>query len=175
VGTARLEHTVSTFAAYTVAVAVLCAALIATSALHLALWGTDGVRFPYPLLLVFVPLTVAHEWLHGLGFRLAGAPWSAIDFGFSVRRLTPFARCAAPLPAAGYRWSVLLPALLLGVVPAAIGLALGCFWVTVVGATMIGAAGGDLAVLWAIRAVPGPALVRDHPSKPGCLVVPVED
>jgi hypothetical protein len=34
------------------------------------------------------------------------------------------------------------------------------------------AAGGDALILWLLRGVPAGRLVRDHPSKPGCLVLP---
>jgi hypothetical protein len=71
--------------------------------------------------------------------------------------------------ATGYRISVVLPGVGLGILPAIIGVALGLGWLTVLGAVMTGAAGGDLAVLWAIRGVAADATVRDHPSKPGCL------
>jgi len=33
------------------------------------------------------------------------------------------------------------------------------------------AAGGDLLVLWVIRNVDARAMVQDHPSRAGCLVV----
>ena len=162
------EHTISTGLAYVFAIAILGGALVGCVAIHLAVWGIDGASFPYALIAIFIPLTVAHELLHGVGFRLAGVPWSGIRFGFALRRLTPFAHCKEPMPAHGYRLSVVLPALVLGLLPALAGIAAGLFWLTVVGATMVGAAGGDLAVLWAIRAVPGAATVRDHPSKVGC-------
>jgi hypothetical protein len=33
------------------------------------------------------------------------------------------------------------------------------------------AAGGDAAVLWAVRRVPGTSKVLDHPKKVGCQVL----
>ena len=36
---------------------------------------------------------------------------------------------------------------------------------------MLLAAGGDTAVLWAVRRVPGSAQVLDHPAKVGCRVL----
>jgi hypothetical protein len=36
---------------------------------------------------------------------------------------------------------------------------------------MVFVAGGDLAIIWILRRVPGRTLVRDHPSRAGCEVV----
>ncbi len=160
---------VSAAFAYLLAGALLLIALPVFLGAHVWLWGVEGIDFSWQHALALLPLTVAHEGLHGVGFLLAGAPRSQLRFGFSLKRLTPFAHCSAPMRARGYRVSVVLPGVALGLVPAILGVATGFGWLTVIGAVMIGAAGGDLAVLWAIRRVPRDVSVRDHPSKPGCL------
>jgi hypothetical protein len=76
-----------------------------------------------------------------------------------------------PLRATAYRWGTLLPGLLTGLLPAALGLATGAGAVLVLGAVLLAAAAGDALVLWAIRDVPGQARVMDHPSLPGCYVL----
>lgn len=143
------------------------------------LWGWDalragiaGVFATWLFLPVFAALVVAHEALHGVGFLLFGrAPRGALHFGIDRGTLSPFAGCRAPLSAAAYRGALLLPALLLGVVPAVAGWATGNGVLAVAGAGMIAAAGGDLLVLWIIRDVPARARVVDHPSRVGCVVV----
>jgi hypothetical protein len=75
------------------------------------------------------------------------------------------------MTARAYRTAVLLPGIILGVLPAIVGLLIGSFWLTLFGAIMVMAAGGDLAVLLAVRDVPATAIVRDHPTKPGCEVL----
>jgi hypothetical protein len=71
-----------------------------------------------------------------------------------------------------YRFMLVLPLLVLGLVPFAAGLALGSALVAKLGSLMILGAGADVAVLLALRGVPPAARVMDHPSQPGCYVLP---
>ena len=64
-----------------------------------------------------------------------------------------------------------LPGLLLGVVPGVVGLLLGQAMLLLFGCWMVVAASGDVAVLWVTRHVPPSAMVRDHPTQAGCLVL----
>ena len=122
-----------------------------------------------PALLLSILL---HEGLHALGFLLFGrAPRHAVHFGIHRATLSPFAGCRAPISARAYRAAVILPALALGVLPAAVGLATGDGFLAVWGAFMLHAAAGDLIVLWTIREVPGSAPVLDHPERVGCRVL----
>ena len=75
-------------------------------------------------------------------------------------------------------WTHGVPALALGVLPVAVGMAIGHGFLLVWGAFMLHAATGDLIVLWTIRSVPGRARVLDHPERVGCRVLaaaPQED
>ncbi|MEO8224844.1 MAG: hypothetical protein ABI661_08555, partial [Gammaproteobacteria bacterium] len=64
-----------------------------------------------------------------------------------------------------------LPAIVLGFVPAGIGLAFGLPTLTAWGLFFVLTAGGDFVVLWLIRHVSADRLVQDHPSRAGCLVL----
>ena len=122
--------------------------------------------------LVFIVGIIVHELLHAVGYIFVGkAPRSSIKYGVQWKALTPYAHCAAPLPVNAYRVAVMLPGLVLGLIPALISLSIGSFWWLVWSGIMLIGAGGDMAVLWAIRAVASEAWVRDHPSKVGCLVL----
>jgi hypothetical protein len=57
-------------------------------------------------------------------------------------------------------------------VPFVSGLALGDALVAKLGSLMVLGAGGDIAVLLALRKVPPATRVMDHPSRPGCYVLP---
>lgn len=145
---------------------------------HGLLWGGAslgrglGDLFPWAFLPAFAASVVAHEALHAAGFLLLGrAPRRAIRFGIDRRTFSPFAGCTAPLRAGAYRAAVLLPALVLGAVPVAWGLWRGVGWATLWGAFMLLCAGGDFAVLWAMRRVPSRARVLDHPERVGCRVL----
>lgn len=123
-------------------------------------------------LLIFLLSVIVHELLHAIGFRLAGGvPFNRIKFGFSWAGLAPFAHCQEPLRASAYRISVMLPGLVLGVLPGLLGVALQRPLVILWASFMLIAAGGDAAVLWAVRKVPGTAKVLDHPKKVGGQVL----
>jgi hypothetical protein len=114
----------------------------------------------------------AHEAIHGLAWALFGRlPLRRIRFGFKLMTLTPYAHALDPLPAGAYRLGALLPAILLGVVPFVAGTLIGSLPLALFGMLFILAAGGDLLVLWLIRGVDPQALVLDHPSRAGCIVL----
>ena len=124
------------------------------------------------LLLLFFGSVVVHELLHAAGFIIVGrVPRTAVSYGINWKGLAPYAHCEAAMTASAYRTSVVLPLLILGIIPAIMGLTWGNFALTLWSTTMMAAAGGDIAVLWAIRHVPGAAVVRDHPSQAGCEVL----
>lgn len=140
------------------------------------IWGADRLsasppRLPgLPLgLAVLAGVILAHELLHAAGFLVFGrAPRAAVRIGFQRRTLTPFASCSAPVTASAYRAAGLLPAAVLGGVPLLAAWAAGSGELLLLGWLMLALAGGDLAALWAMRAVPRSALVFDHPTLVGC-------
>ena len=115
---------------------------------------------------------LVHEILHALGWMLFGqVPCEAIRFGFSWRGLMPYTHCKVPLKPSAYRIGSLLPGAVTGLLPGVIGLALGSLWLTMLGAVLLGVAGGDMLVLWELRSVPSSASILDHPTKIGCEVL----
>ncbi len=136
------------------------------------LWAALEIAFRLPWFIpIFFLLIVLHEGLHAVGFASVGrVSWPEISFGVKWLTLTPYAHCGTAMPAAAYRAAVALPAVALGLLPALAGLAVGNGILAGWGTLMLGAAGGDLTILWAIRSVPGDAIVRDHPSRAGCQV-----
>ena len=124
------------------------------------------------LLVILAVSVMVHELLHAIGFSwVGGVPWRRIKFGFSWQGFAPYAHCRDPLQTTAYRVAVLLPGLFLGVLPGLAGVAMQqpllVMWATL----MLLAAGGDAAVLWAVRGVPSRAKVLDHPSLVGCRVL----
>ncbi len=126
-------------------------------------------------ILIFLASIVVHELLHAIGYVYVGkASWKQVKFGFSWKGLAPYAHCRVPMKLAQYRISVMLPGIVLGILPAVFGLVVGNFWLSFFGVLMLMAAGGDLAVLLAVRKVPPTATVRDHDSMAGCEVLKEE-
>ena len=113
-----------------------------------------------------------HELIHGLTWAgLSRLPWRTIRFGFDAKTFTPFAHSPIPLRANVYRWGAVMPLLVLGLVPTAIGIATGHARLMAFGAFFTLAAGGDVAILWMIRDISSSALVLDHPTRGGCQIV----
>ena len=76
-----------------------------------------------------------------------------------------------PLSLRAYRVAVLLPAVLLGLLPGILGIALGELWITLYGELMTLAATADLVILLAVRHLPPQARVLDHADRAGCWIL----
>ena len=143
-------------------------------------WGVSPLAAAIPppsrlplVLVVLLASVLLHELVHLVGFLLlGGAPRGSVRLGFNRRSLTPFACCGEPVSAQGYRATALLPAQLLGLAPALAATVAGWGALALWSWAMLAVAGGDVAAVWAIRQVPGGALVLDHPARVGCRVLP---
>jgi hypothetical protein len=128
----------------------------------------EGLLFVIALVLGMV----LHEIIHAVGWAYFGQlPLRRIRIGFHRRTLTPYAHAVDPMPARSYRLGAALPALVLGAIPFLVGMIIGRPAIALFGMVFSFAAGGDLLVLWVIRNVDARAMVQDHPSRAGCLVV----
>lgn len=168
------EATLSVAAANVVALVLLPISLLFFVLPYLLIWQRLALSAWgwVTLGLSLLPAIVAHEGLHALGLWLLGrVPRSAIEFGIQWQLLTPYTHCRVPVPAWVYRSATALPGLLLGLLPALLGLACGSPWLNLGGTFLTVAAAGDWTAIWAIRRVPPRARVLDHPSKVGALIL----
>lgn len=162
------------------AVAVGLTPIIAVVVLgaYYLIWGTDSLlaatshfrhlEILIPILLVSI---VVHEGLHWMGYVGFGhLSWKTLRFGFNVRSLAAYVHSNSPVSISAYRRLVVLPGIVLGVVPACIGIGGEVGWITLYGFLILIGASGDLAILWKIRRVSPDSLVVDHPSRAGCWV-----
>lgn len=153
----------------------------ATLVPHVLVWGLD-LPASWPEVVevgtataVFVAVYLAsipvHEGLHALAMWLAGGlRWSEIRFGARWREGIVYVHAARPMSLRAYRIVLLTPTVVQGVLPAAIGLALGAWWLTLYGFALLASALGDVAVWWHLRGLPGDLPARDHPEEVGCQV-----
>ena len=112
---------------------------------------------------------VVHEGLHALAWWAAGRlRWSDIKFGVIWAQLMPYAHPRRPIPAWSYAIGAATPGVLLGALPAAIGLFTGSGTLSSYGAIGLAVAGGDIMVLYTLRGLPARTLVQDHPTRIGC-------
>lgn len=180
-GSAAREHTVTltTGQIHGAVLAVSLGSLLLLAVAHGWLWGWAALfpaggsltEWAFLLPLLLVAGTVVHEGLHGAGYMIFGSvPRRLVRYGFRWRRLATHAHCGLPIAMGAYRLAVLLPAVVLGIAPAVAGMALNLGWLTWSGCVLLGAAGGDVRLLWALRGFPAHSLVRDDPDEIGCTV-----
>lgn len=171
--------TVGHLQAHLIALGLLALALALVIGGHNAIWGRPAEAIPDVIFesgAFFVAIglaVIAHEVLHAIGFRyFGGAPWKEIRMGIQWRTVTPFARALVPVSARAYRWTAALPGLALGALPMLAGVLLDVPFASGFGVLMLAGAGGDAAIIWAMRGTPDDALVLDCESALGCWIVP---
>lgn len=153
--------------------------LAAQAALWLWMWdlgsltrGLDSVlslQVGGPLFVVGV---LTHELVHGVTWKVVGRlRWKDIRFGMQLKTFTPYASPTMPMRARTYRMGVMMPLIVVGLIPFAVGLIFGYSQLAVFGMVFTFVAGGDLAILRAMRSVASSAWVQDHPERAGCYVV----
>lgn len=178
-GPGSADATMSVARANAIALLWLPVSAVLAAAPFLLVWGYQRLaaappRLPPVLagLALMAALVLVHELLHAAGFLLiARAPRAQVRVGFQRRTLTPYACCRIPMTAASYRAAALLPALVLGGLPVLAAWAVGSATLLLWGWFMLALAGGDVAAVWAMRRVPGGALVEDDQARVGCRVL----
>jgi hypothetical protein len=151
---------------------LLLVAVLGGLALYRQIWGRTGGETGWDFWVLLVAGVVVHEGLHGLAMVSCGVPPGELRFGVQPSRGVAFATTRRPMAVGHYRFVLVLPLLVLGLVPFVAGLALGDALVAKLGSLMVLGAGGDVAVLLALRSLPSGVRVVDHPSQPGCYVLP---
>jgi hypothetical protein len=134
--------------------------------------GVWSLLEPSVLVLTVLPGVIAHELLHALGWAIsARRPLSAIRIGVNWRGVSPYAHLKDPMPVQAYRIGAILPAVVMGLLPAGVAIVLGKPLLMAWSLFFLFTAGGDFVVLWLIRDVDAGKLVQDHPTRAGCRVL----
>jgi len=154
-------------------------AVAALALAYISRWGAPSLAqgvstlLDPKILLLSVPIgVVLHEFIHAITWAVfAHRPLSAIQLGIQWRSLSPYAHPRDPMPVGPYRTGAIMPAIILGVIPAGLAIFLGKPLLMAWSLVFVLAAGGDFVVLWLIRRVPAGRLVQDHPTRAGCRVL----
>ncbi|WP_374685835.1 alpha/beta hydrolase [Promineifilum sp.] len=174
------ERTISAPAAMMIAFATIPVTMMALFIPFQWRWGLATPRLPagrpvLALLGIFALLMgglLLRQGVHWLAYRVLGrVPARSLRLGMNRAAITPQVRCELPVPARAYRVILLLPALLLGVAPGIVAIAIGSWLLVIWALWMLVAASGDLVALWAMRGVPPMATVRAHPTRAGCEII----
>lgn len=127
-------------------------------------------RFFLPMLIILAGVVV-HELLHGLTWSLfAKQGHRSIKYGILKKYGTPYCHCREPLQIRHYIIGALMPALILGFIPAVVALIIGSFSILLFGIFFIAAASGDFMVVRLLKNERGNDYVQDHPSEAGCYL-----
>ena len=125
---------------------------------------------------LFLALIVVHELIHGLTWSLyAEHHFKDIEFGFMKEYLTPYCTCTTPLLKSHYIMGALMPCVVLGIFPTAIGILLGSHLLFWTGIVMILTAGGDIMIVMKVLAYKSQngaeeILIYDHPTQAGSVI-----
>jgi hypothetical protein len=127
---------------------------------------------PGTFLATVLPGILAHELIHAIAWSFAAhRPLSAIRIGIHWRAVSPYAHPREPMLVGPYRVGAVMPAVVLGLLPAGLAILLVRPLLMAWSLVFVLAAGGDFVVLWLIRHVPAGRLVQDHPTRAGCHVL----
>lgn len=144
---------------------------IITIVLHRILWGSSETIFSLQALILGIVLIFVHEVCHCIGYlRGDNVSFKDVKMGFNIKQVMPYAHCKKVLDVNKYRFAVMLPTFVTGVLPLLIGLCLGEMYLTVAGSFLIASGIGDLMIWWTIRSCLDEDLIYDHPTEAGCIV-----
>jgi hypothetical protein len=181
------EITVSAFKANFYAILMMFPIIGLTGIPYLYLWGdgsfesvVGGSRFIMEseslfiviFFTIFLTGIFLHELIHAVFWaRSCKSGFRSIKFGIKWKALAPYTHCTESMDISAYRTGVIMPGLILGILPSALGLSSGNLFMVIFGITFTCAAGGDIIILWLLRNVPPETLVQDHNDKIGCYIV----
>lgn len=115
-----------------------------------------------------------HELIHAaVAVIFAKNGFKSINFG--AKDMTLYCHCSDPLKVKEYTIVLLAPLVIMGIIPAIVGIViLNPNWV-LFGIVFIAGAMGDIMVAWRIRKENPENTILDHPSEPGYLVYEPEE
>ena len=136
---------------------------------------TYFVGFFWVFLILFGGIIV-HELIHGIVFAIyAKKGFRSIRFGVMWKMLTPYCHCKEPLLVKHYILGAIMPAIILGIIPAIASIIIGSFGLLLFGVFFTMAGIGDFMVIHLLRNEKMNDMVQDHPSEAGCYIFREED
>ena len=175
----KVDHSISMLKANLYSLPLLIVLIVLLTGPFLLIWSKQQLISSFPIiylnLALFIPVliigAILHEVLHILSFLIIGRVSAEnVKLGFQWRSLIPYAHCKIPVKASLYRISLLMPALVMGIIPWFIALITGNGWLLVYAVIFTIVSGGDILTILIIRKAKPNQLVQDHPHNCGCWV-----
>lgn len=130
-------------------------------------------KFVIPLIFILTTLLgiIIHELIHGITWAFfARKGFKSIKFGVLWKLMTPYCHCKEPLLLKHYILGAIMPAIILGFLPAIYSILTGNIGLLIFAIFFTIAAVGDFLVIKLIRKEKRDSLVQDHPSEAGCYI-----
>ena len=116
-------------------------------------------------LVCFILGIVAHELIHGLVFaKYTKNGFKSIKFGI-MKMMTPYCHCKEPLKVNQFITGGLMPSIILGLIPAILGIILGNMGLILFGIVFTVSGAGDFLFVYYLRNEKSYYFVEDHPSE----------
>ncbi len=120
---------------------------------------------------LFIGGVVLHELLHAVTFAwYSQNGWRSIQFGVIWQHMAPYCHCKEALPVRHYLKGILMPGLVLGLLPALIGIMIGSFPWLIFGWLFSVVAAGDLIMARMLLQENPDDLALDMDDAPGFWV-----
>lgn len=114
---------------------------------------------------------ILHELIHGLTWSIfAKDGYKSIKYGMMWKTLTPYCHCKEPLLKKNYVLGAIMPAIILGLLPAVTAIIIGHVGMLLFGMFFTMAASGDFLIINLLRKESGNSMVEDHPTEAGCYI-----
>lgn len=127
--------------------------------------------FGLSIVIMIIGGIVLHELIHGITWsRFTSDGFKSIKFGVLWKMLTPYCHCKQPLKVREYILGAVMPAIILGFLPALIAIAIGNMALLIFGIFFTIAACGDFMVINLLKNENKDDYVQDHPTEPGCFI-----
>ncbi len=137
---------------------------------NVSLFG-NGITASLTVIGILIAGIVVHELIHGLVWSLfAKNGLKSIKFGVLIKLLTPYCHCKEPLKVKHYILGAIMPAIVLGFLPAVFAIILGNIPLLLFAVFFTMAAIGDAMIINLIRKENKNSLVLDHPTEAGCYI-----
>jgi len=127
-----------------------------------------------PILFVIVSIfgILLHEAIHAFSFSLfSPSKFNGIQFGFNKEHGIPYVHIKEPISVLGFRVGTVMPLIILGIIPAALGMYSGYMSLTAFGALFTISASGDLLLIARTKGLKLDQKIKDLPEKIGFELV----
>lgn len=129
------------------------------------------IPFVVLLFLILILGIILHELIHGIVFALFNKEgFKSIKFGILKEMLTPYCHCSEPLKRNQYLLALVMPAIILGFVPAIISFCIGSISLLFYGYIFTIAAIGDFMIFQLLIKEQKDCYVLDNPTEAGFFV-----